>query len=170
MNDSPHIAVILNPTASGGYDAARIDRLRAIVGSRAVLFSIDEPERVHAVVEWFRERQGATVAIIGGDGTAALVLTALSRAYGKQGWPRIALLRGGTMNTVAYAFGIAKNHPFLDGNKRTAAVVFETFLEVNGHVLAASDEELYPAMVQLAEGSLSEESLAAWLRERLQQD
>jgi diacylglycerol kinase (ATP) len=112
MNESGQIAVILNPRAAGdAYDAARIDRLRAIAGSRAVLFSIDEPERVHAVAEGVRERKAGTVAIIGGDGTISGVLTALHRAYGRDQWPHIALLRGGTMNTVANAFGIPRGTP-----------------------------------------------------------
>jgi len=112
MTESGHTAVILNPRAAGdGYDASRIDRLRAIAGSRAVLFAIDEPERVHAVVQGVRERQAATVAIIGGDGTTSAVLTALMRAYGRERWPRIALLRGGSMNTVANAFGVPKGTP-----------------------------------------------------------
>lgn len=71
---------------------------------------------------------------------------------------------------AAYAFGISRNHPFLDGNKRTAAVVFETFLELNGHLLVATEEELYPVMLQLAEDSLSEEELAEWIRLRLAAD
>jgi diacylglycerol kinase family enzyme len=112
MNESGQIAVILNPKAAGdAYDAARIDRLRAIAGSRAVLFSIDEPERVHAVAEGIRERGAGVVAIIGGDGTVSSVLTALHRAYGRARWPHIAMLRGGTMNTVANAFGIPRGTP-----------------------------------------------------------
>jgi diacylglycerol kinase family enzyme len=112
MNESGQIAVILNPKAAGdAYDAARIDRLRAIAGSRAVLFSIDEPERVHAVAEGIRERKAGVVAIVGGDGTVSSVLTALHRAYGRARWPHIAMLRGGTMNTVANAFGIPRGTP-----------------------------------------------------------
>jgi death-on-curing protein len=72
--------------------------------------------------------------------------------------------------SAAYASAITRNHPFLDGNKRTAAVVFETFLELNGWMLSASDAELYPVMLQLAEGSLSQEELAEWLRERLERE
>ena len=64
---------------------------------------------------------------------------------------------------AAYAFGIARNHPFIDGNKRTAAVVCETFLELNGLRLDASDAELYPIFLDLAAGALTEEQLAAWL-------
>ena len=65
---------------------------------------------------------------------------------------------------AAYAFGIARNHPFVDGNKRTAAVVSETFLALNGYALRASDAELVVAMVALAAGELSEAELADWFR------
>ena len=68
---------------------------------------------------------------------------------------------------AAYAFGIARNHPFVDGNKRTAAVVAETFLALNGHVLAASDAELVVAILALAAGELSEDELADWFRAHL---
>lgn len=66
---------------------------------------------------------------------------------------------------AAYAFGIARNHPFVDGNKRTAAVVSETFLMLNGYELAASDAELVVAFVELAAGALSEGEMAEWFRE-----
>ena len=65
---------------------------------------------------------------------------------------------------AAYAFGIVKNHPFIDGNKRTAYVVMETFLIKNGYILTASPADKYTTFLQLAEGSLSEEELAEWLR------
>jgi death-on-curing protein len=68
---------------------------------------------------------------------------------------------------AAYAFGIARNHPFVDGNKRTAAVVSETFLALNGHALGASDAELVVAMLALAAGELSEDELADWFRAHL---
>jgi death-on-curing protein len=70
---------------------------------------------------------------------------------------------------AAYAFGIARNHPFVDGNKRTAAVVSETFLVLNGYTLEASDAELVVAMLALAAGELSEEELTGWFREHLGQ-
>lgn len=63
---------------------------------------------------------------------------------------------------AAYAFGIARNHPFVDGNKRTAAVVSETFLVLNGFELTASDAELVVAFLDLAAGELSEAELADW--------
>ncbi|MDE8650257.1 type II toxin-antitoxin system death-on-curing family toxin [Novosphingobium album (ex Liu et al. 2023)] len=68
---------------------------------------------------------------------------------------------------ASYAFGIARNHPFVDGNKRTAAVVSETFLALNGHGLTASDAELVVAFVALAADELSEDELADWFRAHL---
>ncbi len=68
---------------------------------------------------------------------------------------------------AAYAFGIARNHPFVDGNKRTAAVVSETFLVLNGFALGASDAELVVAFLALAAGELSEAETANWFRSHL---
>lgn len=66
---------------------------------------------------------------------------------------------------AAYAFGLAKNHPFLDGNKRTSAVACETFLVRNGLLPTASEEEKYPIYLALAAGDLHEDSFADWLRQ-----
>lgn len=66
------------------------------------------------------------------------------------------------------AYGVARNHPFVDGNKRTAAVVCETFIELNGAVLKADDLELFPPFLALAEGKLSLEEFAAWLRSNVE--
>lgn len=63
---------------------------------------------------------------------------------------------------AAYAYGIASNHPFIDGNKRTALVVALTFLYRHGIELTASMEERYLTILKLAAGDLSEEELAAW--------
>ena len=68
---------------------------------------------------------------------------------------------------AALAYGLARNHPFVDGNKRTAAVCCETFSELNGATLEASDPDLFPQYLSLAEGRLAERDFAAWLRERL---
>jgi death-on-curing protein len=65
------------------------------------------------------------------------------------------------------AFGIAKNHPFIDGNKRTALVAVRTFISLNGYDLNASAQDKYLTFVRLASGDLSEADLAAWLRERI---
>ncbi|MEM6857984.1 MAG: type II toxin-antitoxin system death-on-curing family toxin [Pseudomonadota bacterium] len=71
---------------------------------------------------------------------------------------------------AAYAFGIARNHPFVDGNKRTSAVVSETFLMLNGYTLGASDAEIVVAFVALAAGDLTEEELADWFRGRVKEN
>ena len=68
---------------------------------------------------------------------------------------------------AAYGFGIARNHPFVDGNKRTAAVVMETFVVLNGSALTATDAELVVAIQALAAGELGEDELAEWLRDHL---
>lgn len=65
---------------------------------------------------------------------------------------------------AAYAFGIARNHPFVDGNKRTAYVAMELFLYLNGIELTASDHEAVLTMVKLAAGEISEDELAIWIR------
>lgn len=64
---------------------------------------------------------------------------------------------------ASLAFGLARNHPFVDGNKRTAAAACETFLELNRVKLEADDLELFPIYLALAEGKLSEQEFAAWL-------
>ena len=68
---------------------------------------------------------------------------------------------------AAYAFGIVRNHPFFDGNKRTGYVVCRTFLKLNGADFDAPQKEKYEAFLRLAEGSVSEAELAAWIRVRL---
>ncbi len=68
---------------------------------------------------------------------------------------------------AAYAFGLARNHPFLDGNKRTAFVVMELFLTLNGHTLDAEDAECISTMESLAAGELPEKEYAAWLRSHI---
>lgn len=64
---------------------------------------------------------------------------------------------------AAYAFGIARNHPFIDGNKRTAYVICRTFLILNGFDFTASLEERYLVFLQLAAGELSEKDFVAWM-------
>jgi death on curing protein len=65
---------------------------------------------------------------------------------------------------AAYAFGIAKNHPFIDGNKRTALVVSFSFLLVNGYKIIATQVENAIVFEQLAAGEKSEEELTSWFR------
>ena len=68
---------------------------------------------------------------------------------------------------AAYAFGLAKAHPFNDGNKRTAFLAAMIFLGVNGKDLDATEAEVVQVMTALAAGSLTEAALATWMRERI---
>jgi len=68
---------------------------------------------------------------------------------------------------AAYAFGIAKNHAFVDGNKRTAFVALELFLVLNGCELTADDAQCVLVMLSLASGSFSEAELADWIRRHM---
>lgn len=79
-------------------------------------------------------------------------------AYGE---PDIAEL------AAAYAFGIVKNHPFVDGNKRVAFVVLRTFLLLNGGDLSAKPEERVVKMLAVAEGTMAEDLFAEWVRGQL---
>lgn len=68
---------------------------------------------------------------------------------------------------AAYGFGIARNHPFIDGNKRTALVAIETFLLLNGAELSATDAECVLTVLALAAGELDEAALADWIRRHI---
>jgi death-on-curing protein len=69
---------------------------------------------------------------------------------------------------AAYGFGIARNHPFSDGNKRTAFVAVELFLALNRFELIASDGDCVITMLKVAAGDIDEASFAQWLREHIQ--
>jgi death-on-curing protein len=64
---------------------------------------------------------------------------------------------------AAYAFGIVRNHPFIDGNKRTGLIVAFTFLELNGLEVHAAEEDAYQIFMRLASGKLTEPALTKWL-------
>jgi death-on-curing protein len=102
----------------------------------------------------------------GGEGVRDLTLleSAMARPRNLAGYgdPDAAAL------AATYAYGIARNHPFVDGNKRTAAVVSETFLTLNGYRLTASDAELVVAFLALAAGELNESEIADWFRDRME--
>ena len=65
---------------------------------------------------------------------------------------------------ASYAFGLVKNHPFIDGNKRVAFVVAVTFLELNGRRFAADEVDATVRTLALAAGAMSEAAFAAWLK------
>ena len=75
-------------------------------------------------------------------------------AYGEHSLARLA---------ASYAFGMSRNHPFLDGNKHTSLVVAELFLALNGSELTATDAECVTAFLRLAAGDLTEDQLADWI-------
>jgi death on curing protein len=91
---------------------------------------------------------------------AALLESALGRprnkwAYEKAELPELA---------AAYGYGIARNHPFVDGNKRTALLAIYTFLGVNGVDFIVPEADAAAMILALAAGEVSEESLARWIR------
>lgn len=65
---------------------------------------------------------------------------------------------------ASYAFGVARNHPFFDGNKRTSLIICRLFLSLNGYELVASQIDKYQTFLSLAAGELTEERLADWIR------
>lgn len=69
------------------------------------------------------------------------------------------------MLAAAYAFGLVKNHPYRDGNKRIGFLAMVTFLGTNGYDLDATDAEVVAEIVGLADGGVSEEALADWIRQ-----
>ncbi len=93
---------------------------------------------------------------------AGLLDSALARPLNRAAYeqPDVADL------AASYAFGVARNHPFIDGNKRTAFMVLELFLALNGHELVADDADCVLTMLALAAGELDEPVLAEWIRTR----
>ena len=69
------------------------------------------------------------------------------------------------MLAAAYAFGLVQNHPYRDGNKRIGFLALVTFLGLNGHDFSASEAEVVNEVLTLADGKLSEEGLADWIRQ-----
>ncbi|WP_449369748.1 type II toxin-antitoxin system death-on-curing family toxin [Thiomonas sp.] len=118
-----------------------------------------DPAVLHAVhEEQLAEHGGAS-----GTRDAGLFESALARpenlaAYGE---PDTAAL------AAAYGWGLARNHPFVDGNKRTAFVAAELFLMLNGHELAADDADCVLTMLSVASGDMSEDDFAVWIRAHL---
>ena len=87
---------------------------------------------------------------------SALVRPVNLAAYGEPDFAELA---------ASYGFGLAKNHPFVDGNKRTAFVAMELFLALNGYQLQANDTDCVMTMLALAASELEEADFAAWLRQ-----
>ncbi len=90
----------------------------------------------------------------------SLLDSALARPLNLLGYSKPTLFALG----ASYAFGLAKNHPFLDGNKRTAFVTAVLFLELNGYSFEASEADAAMQTLGLAAGEISEEKYAVWLK------
>ena len=90
-----------------------------------------------------------------------LLESALARPLNRAGYgdPDVVEL------AALYALGIAKNHPFVDGNKRTAYIALEVFLKLNGLDFVASDAEAVVATLDMAAGELTDDEFTAWVRE-----
>lgn len=120
-----------------------------------------------AVLLAVHEAQLAEHGGAAGTRDAGLFDSALSRpqnlyAYGLEdgGAPDVADL------AAAYGYGISRNHPFIDGNKRTGFVATELFLVLNGWQLTASDADCVLTMLAVAAGDIAEADFADWLRLR----
>ncbi|MGA2056398.1 MAG: type II toxin-antitoxin system death-on-curing family toxin [Bradyrhizobium sp.] len=87
--------------------------------------------------------------------------SALDRPRNKWAYEQAALAE----LAAAYAFGIARNHPFVDGNKRTSLLALYTFLGVNGIDFVVAEADAASIILALAAGEVSEESLARWIRD-----
>ena len=116
-----------------------------------------------AVVEAIHDAQLAEHGGLAGVRDPGLLASALAKplnlsAYGQPDMAACA---------AAYGCGIARNHPFVDGNKRTAFVVTALFVAINGCELAADNAESVVVMLAVADGAMGEEAFASWLRDHI---
>jgi death-on-curing protein len=116
-----------------------------------------DPSVIHAVHDEQLGEHGGPAGLR----DAGLLESALARpvqlaAYGQPDAADLA---------AAYGFGLAKNHPFVDGNKRTSFVAVELFLMLNGWSLTASDADCVMAVLNLASGASTEAQFATWVRD-----
>jgi death on curing protein len=124
----------------------------------------EEPQWVAAsVVLAIHDEQIAEHGGGAGVRDETLLESALARpknlfGYEAAGWSQLA---------GAYTFGICKNHPFVDGNKRTSLIVAELFLALNGQRLDATDVECVMVWQKLAAGEIDEPSLALWFDQHI---
>ena len=117
------------------------------------------------VIQAFHDRQINEHGGLPGLRDGGLLLSALSKTENADHYsdrkPDVAEL------AAAYGFGLAKNYPFNDANKRTALIAMRLFLKLNGYDLAASPEDKYKTIIRVAANDISEEELAQWIRKNL---
>ncbi len=116
-----------------------------------------------ALVDLFQEDQIRTHGGPYGVRDSALLESALARPRQRYEYDPQADL---ATLAASLGFGLARNHPYLDGNKRVAFLAMAVFLDLNGGVLAAEEGEVVAVLFDLAAGELSEADLARWLRLR----
>ena len=122
---------------------------------------MDEPIWItEAMVQVIHADQIATHGGAHGVRDEGLLASALGRARNRYGYEESNIHR----LAANYGYGIARNHPFIDGNKRTAFQVMYAFLKVNGWELTAPEPEVVLVMQALAAGEMSEMELAQWLQ------
>jgi death-on-curing protein len=110
--------------------------------------------------------QSEQLALFGGaEGVRdqGLLESALARPINKHAYGENSI----ASLAAAYAFGIARNHPFVDGNKRTAFAAIIVFLGLNGIDFAVKPEEATAVMLDLAAGAIDENTLARWISDNL---
>jgi death on curing protein len=91
-----------------------------------------------------------------------LLLSALTRPRAAAYYEEADLIR----QAATLLWGLVENHPFHDGNKRTAWVTAEAFLQANGHQVTATDDQIFPIVVNIAQG-MALDNADAWLREHI---
>ena len=119
------------------------------------------------VIKAFHDRQINEHGGLQGLRDEGLLLSALSRPENAYHYsdrkPDVAEL------AAAYGFGLAKNHPFNDANKRTALIAMRLFLKLNGYDLAASPEDKYKTVICVAASEITEDKIAQWIRKNVKE-
>lgn len=128
---------------------------------------MSEPEWLTiAMIVAIHDEQLAIHGGLGGLRDAALLESALDRPRNKRGYENAKLPE----LAAAYGYGIAKNHPFIDGNKRTSLLAIYTFLGINDIEFIVPEADAAAMIFALAAGEVSEENLTRWIRDNWPKD
>ena len=119
------------------------------------------------VIKAFHDRQINEHGGLPGLRDEGLLLSALSRPENAYHYsdPKLDVAE----LAAAYDFGLARNHPFNDANKRTALIAMRLFLKLNGYDLVASAKDKYKTIIRVAASEISENELAQWIRKNLKE-